>query len=131
MSKPCNKMGFTERASCRPYKNCYKRSTVKGGSKKKTASRKATGTVKVSRKHANKPSFVYHSEHTTFTSHPHKNTPYGKRTIVNITNGKGKKSLEILDKTGKTLKTSKKTLQMNEINELKSGNYIPGMWLGV
>ena len=23
--KPCNKMGFTERASCRPYKNCYTR----------------------------------------------------------------------------------------------------------
>jgi hypothetical protein len=21
---PCNKMGFTQRASCRPYKNCYK-----------------------------------------------------------------------------------------------------------
>ena len=23
LSKPCNKMGFTEKASCRPYKNCY------------------------------------------------------------------------------------------------------------
>jgi len=23
--KPCRKMGFTERASCRPYKNCYTR----------------------------------------------------------------------------------------------------------
>jgi hypothetical protein len=21
---PCNKMGFTQKASCRPYKNCYK-----------------------------------------------------------------------------------------------------------
>lgn len=23
-STPCSKMGFTQRASCRPYKNCYK-----------------------------------------------------------------------------------------------------------
>ena len=22
-STPCNKMGFTQNASCRPYKNCY------------------------------------------------------------------------------------------------------------
>lgn len=21
---PCNKMGFTQKASCQPYKNCYK-----------------------------------------------------------------------------------------------------------
>jgi hypothetical protein len=23
VSTPCNKMGFTQKASCRPYKNCY------------------------------------------------------------------------------------------------------------
>lgn len=23
-STPCDKMGFTQKASCRPYKNCYK-----------------------------------------------------------------------------------------------------------
>jgi hypothetical protein len=22
---PCGKMGFTQKASCRPYKNCYKK----------------------------------------------------------------------------------------------------------
>ncbi len=22
---PCKKMGFSQKASCRPYKNCYKR----------------------------------------------------------------------------------------------------------
>ena len=22
---PCKKMGFTQKASCRPYKNCYKK----------------------------------------------------------------------------------------------------------
>lgn len=25
MSKPCKRMGFTEKASCRPYKNCYRK----------------------------------------------------------------------------------------------------------
>ena len=24
MRKTCKKMGFTEKASCRPYKNCYR-----------------------------------------------------------------------------------------------------------
>lgn len=23
---PCNRMGFTQKASCRPYKNCYHKS---------------------------------------------------------------------------------------------------------
>lgn len=25
MSKSCDEMGFSEKASCRPYKNCYKK----------------------------------------------------------------------------------------------------------
>uniref|UniRef100_A0A6C0AHW0 Uncharacterized protein n=1 Tax=viral metagenome TaxID=1070528 RepID=A0A6C0AHW0_9ZZZZ len=25
LKKTCKKMGFTEKASCRPYKNCYKK----------------------------------------------------------------------------------------------------------
>jgi hypothetical protein len=28
-SKTCGEMGFSEKASCRPYKNCYKKSSVK------------------------------------------------------------------------------------------------------
>lgn len=24
LKTPCNKMGFSQKASCRPYKNCYK-----------------------------------------------------------------------------------------------------------
>lgn len=24
-STPCDKMGFSQKASCRPYKNCYKK----------------------------------------------------------------------------------------------------------
>ena len=26
---PCKKMGFTQKASCRPYKNCYSNKTRK------------------------------------------------------------------------------------------------------
>jgi hypothetical protein len=27
----CNKMGFTQKASCRPYKNCYKGGKTRKG----------------------------------------------------------------------------------------------------
>jgi len=144
-------MGFTERASCRPYKNCYTHK-VKGGSKraatkrrssrtkrsasnrstsKPQASKQETGNITPSKKHTNVGTFVYHSEHTSYTSHPNKNTPFGKRTIVNITNGVGKKQLAILDKSGKTLKVNNKKLNAHEISELKQGNYIPGLWISV
>lgn len=33
MKRPCKKMGFTERSSCRPYKNCYPNKTRKAKSK--------------------------------------------------------------------------------------------------
>ena len=29
MKTDCGKMGFTQKASCRPYKNCYKKKTRK------------------------------------------------------------------------------------------------------
>jgi len=140
-------MGFTERASCRPYKNCYKKTVRKnkmvGGKTRKTKTPKSkssktlksksvkSGVVSPSSKHVNHPSFIYHSEHMTYTSHPHKNSPYGKRTIVNITNGVGKKHLETLNKNGKTLKVNVKKLNKGEISEIKQGNYVPGLWLSV
>jgi hypothetical protein len=31
MKKVCKRMGFTERASCRAYKNCYTRGRVSRG----------------------------------------------------------------------------------------------------
>lgn len=119
MSKSCNKMGFTEKASCRPYKNCY---TVKGGK---------SGHVQPSIKYTNHPTFVLHSENISYTSHPTKNTPFGKRTIVNIANGVGHKKIETFDKKGKTLKANKKKLTSSEINKLKQGNYVPGLWISV
>ena len=130
LSKTCKEMGFTERASCRPYKNCYR---MKGGNthSKSKKSNKTSGTVHPSKDHTNHPSFIYHSENISYTSHPSKDTPYGKRTVVNIKNGTGHKEFETLNKMGKTLKVKKQKLSSNEINELKKGNYIPGLWLGV
>ena len=98
---------------------------------RKTASKKETGNISPSKKHANAPAFVFHSEHVSYTSHPDKNTPYGKRTVVNIQNGVGKKQLEILDKKGKTIKVNKKKLNSKEVNELKQGNYVPRLWVSL
>jgi hypothetical protein len=141
MSKTCDKMGFTEKASCRPYKNCYKNKMVgakktrssKSASKRHTlkSHKKESGNISPSKKHTNVPAFVYHSEHTTFTSHPNKNTPFGKRTVVDIRNNKGEKRLEVLDKAGKPVKVNKKKLNASELNELKQGNYVPGLWISV
>ena len=144
-------MGFTERASCRPYKNCYK-SKMKGGRKRKTprtksasksktprsskrktmkSSKKESGNISPAKEHVNTPAFVYHSEHTSYTSHPNNNTPYGKRTVVNIQNGVVEKRLEILDKSGKAIKVNKQKLNADEVCELKQGNYVPGLWVAL
>ena len=133
MSKPCNKMGFTEKASCRPYKNCYKGGSSKGSrsSRKKSKTLKnksASGNVNPNKDHAHKPEFVYHSEHTTFTSHPETGTPYGKRTVVNVENGKGVKALETLNSNGKVIKTQTHHLDKKELAAVKEGNYVPGLW---
>lgn len=142
MSKPCDKMGFTEKASCRPYKNCYKKGgkskTVKNGKKGRSSrsrsrrssrsSPSASGNVNPSKEHAHKPEFVYHSEHTTFTSHPETGTPYGKRTVVNVENGKGVKALETLNSNGKVIKTQSHEMTKAELAAVKEGNYVPGLW---
>jgi len=146
MSKTCDKMGFTEKASCRPYKNCYKskmggarktRQSKKADSKPKSkahtrkASKAESGNISPSKKHMNAPAFVFHSEHVSYTSHPNKNTPHGKRTTVNIKNGVGEKKLELLDEKGKTIKVNKKKLNTSEVNELKQGNYVPRLWVSL
>ena len=102
-----------------------KRNTVK--------STKKRGTVTSShgKKEANKPDFVYHSQHLTYTSHPQKNTPFGKLTVVNITNNVGEKQLKTLDKSGNPLKTNTKPLNKDEINNIKKGSYVPGLWISV
>jgi hypothetical protein len=96
-------MGFTERASCRPYKNCYKNkmaggksrtaknkritkrsATKRSATKRSSTKRSESGNVNPSRKHIHHPAFVYHSEHTTYTSHPNDKKAYGKRTVVDV-----------------------------------------------
>lgn len=150
MSKTCDKMGFTEKASCRPYKNCYPRKMV-GGKKSKTLKNKgvtarsrsrssrsrssrtsrssrSSGNVNPAKADAHNPEFAYHSEHTTFTSHPETGTPYGKRTVVNVQNGKAMKTLMTLNANGSVIKTQKCQLDMNELASVKEGKYVPGMW---
>jgi hypothetical protein len=139
MSKTCDKMGFTEKASCRPYKNCYKKGgkskTVKNAKGRSRSSRRSShsrnsrsGNVNPAKEHAHKPEFVYHSEHTTFTSHPETGTPYGKRTVVNVENGKGVKALETLNSNGKVVKTQSHEMTKAELAAVKEGNYVPGLW---
>ena len=124
-------MGFTERASCRPYKNCYKKLGGAKTMKSKRRSTKKTPKSKINTNNNSVPSFIYHSEVMTYTSHPEKHTPYGKRIVVNITDEQGQKRLETLNKNGKSIKINTKKLNKNEVNELKRINYIPGLLISV
>jgi hypothetical protein len=67
----------------------------------------------------------------TYTSHPEKHTPYGKRTVINITDEHGQKRLETLNKNGKSIKINTKKLAKKDVNELKRINYIPGLLISV
>jgi hypothetical protein len=121
-------MGFTERASCRPYKNCYKKL---GGAKTMKSKKSKKDSLTSSSKHLNKPAFIYHSELMSYTSHPEKNESYGERTVINITNGRGKKRIEILDKEGKSIKVNAKKLAKKDVNQIKQEIYNPGLLVSV
>jgi hypothetical protein len=125
MSKSCDKMGFTEKASCRPYKNCYHggRMTTRKNSPKKTDKR-SKATVRAN----NHPRMIYESTHTTFTSHPAKGEPHGVRTTVSLKNGEGVKKIEALNKRGKTIKSKSAPIHNSHFNEIKNGKYVPGLW---
>jgi hypothetical protein len=115
-------MGFTEKASCRPYKNCYHG----GGTQSRKNSKKPNhrSTVRAS----NHPDMTYTSTHTTFTSHPAQGTPHGVRTTVSLKNGKGTKKIESLNSRGKTIKSKHAPIHNTHCNEIKKGNYVPGLW---
>lgn len=115
MKKPCAAMGFTERASCRPYKNCYK-----GGAATKRSSRKV-----------NHPKFFYKTEHISMTSHPMAGEPYGKRTVVTVENGKGSARHEELNRAGHASIVNEKKLKQSEIKKITNGNFVPGLFAGV
>jgi hypothetical protein len=91
MKTPCTKMGFTQKASCRPYKNCYKggatektstkvnmpnnkskSKTMRNNNKDNNKNKGVRKTMKV-----NKPKMFYHSEHVSYISHPVKGKPFG------------------------------------------------------
>ena len=120
MKKPCTGMGFTEKASCRPYKNCYKGGASSKKQKKSSSTRAHTHKV-------NHPKFFYTSEHTSMTSHPMAGEPYGKRTVVTVTNGKGSARHEELDRVGRASIVNEKPLKKSEIKEITKGNFVPGL----
>jgi len=124
MKKPCAKMGFTERASCRPYKNCYKGGAVSKKQKKSSSARAHTHKV-------NHPKFFYKTEHTSMTSHPMRGEPYGKRTVVVVKNGKGFARHEELNSVGHSSTINEKRLKKSEIKEITKGNFVPGLLDGV
>lgn len=128
MKKPCKSMGFTQRASCRPYKNCYKHS---GGSvTRKNRSSRSSRKTKNQKNELNKPAFLYHSTSYSFTSHPEKGSPHGKINTINIKNNKGHERFEILDKKGKPIKVKNKALNEEKINKIVEGSR-PGLIISV
>lgn len=137
MKKPCKSMGFTQRASCRPYKNCYKHSggsvTRKNRSSRRSksrSSRRSSRKTKNDKNELNKPAFLYHSTSYSFTSHPEKGSPHGKINTINIKNNKGHERFEILDKKGKPIKVKNKALNEEKINEIVEGSR-PGLIISV
>lgn len=70
----------------------------------------------------------YHSESISWTSHPKKGKEFGKRNVVTIKNGKGKKTEAVLNSKGEI--KSKKTVKLNkkEIKNVLNRNFIPGFW---
>lgn len=119
----CKKMGFTQKASCRPYKNCYK-----GGAR--TTKKQKRSSVKSHTKKHTDPKFYYHSEHFSMTSHPAEGEPFGSKTVVTINNGKGTKTMANLNKSGHVTKRTEKPLKKTEVKEIAEGNYVPGLWTG-
>jgi hypothetical protein len=129
MKKTCKQMGFTEKASCRPYKNCYNGGTRSGPSKRSTR-RRGRSTTRRSGipRSALHPAIQYKSQHLTFTSHPAKGEPHGLMTVVALKNGRGTKAIRQLNRKGKTLKSNTKPLKKHEMDQILKGNYVPGLW---
>lgn len=72
--------------------------------------------------------FVYESITTNWASSPKNGKVYGTRNIVTIKNSKGKKIKEALNKNGNVIERNSKTLKKKEIDQIKSGNFVPGLW---
>lgn len=112
-------MGFTQRASCRPYKNCYKG----GGSKKNAklninmpATRKSVrksgrsssrassrASKKPNSKSIIRPKITVFQQSYSYSSNPEPGMPYGHLVRAFYENGKGKKMEANLNKAGKPI----------------------------
>ena len=101
-----------------------KSKTLKAPRPVQAKKRRVAHTVRAS----NHPHMVFKSEHTTFTSHPHKGHPFGVRTVVSLANGKGTKRIETLGKRGSTLKSISKSIKNDHYNMIKLGKYVPGLF---
>lgn len=131
-------MGFTEKASCRPYKDCYKST---GGSKKifsKNIKMPATSVRKtkkskrvVSRKRSSRgnkgslmtnkvnkstvePLIAVFKQSYSYSSNPAPGMPYGHVVAISYKNGKTKKMESELNKQGLPI-NSKRSLKTNPV----------------
>ena len=104
-------MGFTQKASCRPYKNCYK---TKGGASKKNeyiskkmptrssvkSHRKGTRKQSTKSNRRNKPRVRIFQQSLTYSSNPLPGQPYGRVVKMSYENGKSKKTELNLNRHG-------------------------------
>ena len=125
-------MGFTEKASCRPYKNCYKST---GGSKKifsknrkmpassvrktkksrrvvsrKRSSRGSRGSIMTNnkvRKNEEEPLIAVFKQSYSYSSNPAPGMPFGQVVAISYKNGKTKKMEAELNKQGLPINTKR------------------------
>lgn len=71
-------------------------------------------------------SFTYHSEqvHSEFQN----GKGQTRRNIVSIRNGKGHKAVETYNSKGRKLNSTKKALTTAEMDCIKKGKFIPGLF---
>lgn len=70
--------------------------------------------------------FSYHSEqvHSDFRN----GKGQTRRNVVNVKDGKGTKSVEFYDASGKIKSRKEKTLTSNELTCIKKNQFIPGLF---
>lgn len=70
----------------------------------------------------------YYSETISYSSNPGENKPHGRRNIVSIESGKGTKSVEFLNRSGRVSKKSTRKLSSSERKKILKNEFIPGLW---
>jgi hypothetical protein len=70
----------------------------------------------------------YESTTTHWSSEPKSGKTYGTRNVVKIKNGKGTKTKESLNKSGKVIQQKTKRLKQKEIKLITKNQFIPNFW---